>query len=84
MGPLPVIQRVTACLLLWSTWRTKVRMDWVRTCSWAGQILLLTLLRIGLVLARRRKRLPVGAIHGRGLADTAPDSVGRNKSLCLG
>lgn len=85
MRPLPATQRITASLILWSTWRTMVRMDCVRTCSGAGQILLrATRLCVGLVLARRRKRLPVGAIHGRRLSDTAPDRVGRDKSLRLG
>ena len=59
-------------------------MRWVRTCSWAGQILLWALwLAVGLAVASRRKRLPVGAIHGRRLADAAPDRVGRNESLSL-
>ena len=59
-------------------------MSWVRTCSWAGQILLRApWLAVGLAVARRRKRLPVGTIHWRGLADAAPDGMGGNKSLRL-
>jgi hypothetical protein len=60
-------------------------MSWVRTCSGAGQILLLARwLPIAITVARRRKGLPVGTIHGRRLSDAAPDSVGRDESLCLG
>lgn len=55
------------------------------SCSGARQILLLaTWLCVGLVLARRRKRLPVGAIHGWRLSDTAPDGMGWDKGLRLG
>lgn len=71
---------------MWSTRRTIVGMDWIRTCSGAGQILLLllaALLAKGLSMARRRERLPVGTVHGRRLADAAPDGVGRDKSLRL-
>jgi hypothetical protein len=59
-------------------------MSWVRTCSWARQILLWARwLTIGLAVASRRKRLAICAIHGRRLADTAPDGVGGHKSLRL-
>lgn len=34
-------------------------------------------------MASRRKRLPVGTIHGWRLANTSPDGVSRNKSLSL-
>ena len=85
MRPLPANQRVTACLILRSTRRTIVRMSWVRTCSGTGQILLLPRrLPIGIAMARRRKRLPVGAVHGRWLADTTPDGMRRDEGLGLG
>jgi hypothetical protein len=80
MRPLPANQRVTACFVLRSTGRTIVRM----TCSGTGQILLLTRrLPIGIAVARRRQRLPIGTIHGRRLADTTPDRVRRDESLGL-
>jgi hypothetical protein len=82
--PLPAIQRITACLIVRSTRRTIVRMNWVRTCSRTGKILLLVRrLPIGLGVARRRERLPVGAVHGGRLSHTPPDSMSRHKSLCL-
>lgn len=60
-------------------------MSWVRTCSGAGQILLLARrLAIWLAVAGGRKRLAVGTVHWRWLADTAPDSVGRHEGLRLG
>ena len=60
----------------------------IRTCGRAGQILLLLLplarrLPIGLCVVCRWEGLPVGAVHGRGSADTAPDGVGWDESLCL-
>lgn len=83
--PLPATKRVTASFILWSTGRTIVRMDWIRTCSGAGQILLLaTRLAICLAVARGRERLPVGAVHGRRLSHTAPDGMRRDKGLRLG
>lgn len=82
---LPACQRVTARLIWRSTRRTIVRMSWVRTCSGAGQIMRLARrLAIWLGMAGRRERLPVGAVHGRWLSDTAPDCVSRNKGLRLG
>lgn len=82
---LPACQRVTGRLIWRSTRRTIVRMSWVRTCSGAGQIVRLARrLAIGLGVAGRRERLPVGAVHGRWLPDTAPDSVRGNKGLRLG
>lgn len=83
--PLPTRQRVTACLIWGGTRRNMVRMSWVRTCSWAGQILLRARwLAVGLAVTRRRKRLAVGTVHWRGLADTAPDGMSGNKGLRLG
>jgi hypothetical protein len=83
--PLPANQRVTACLILRSTVRTIVRMSWVRTCSGAGQILLLARrLPIGITVARRRKGLPIGTVHGRRRSDAAPDGVRRDEGLRLG
>jgi hypothetical protein len=60
-------------------------MSWIRTCSWARQVALLAglLLAICFGVARRRERLTICAVHGRWLPDTPPDSVCRNKSLCL-
>jgi hypothetical protein len=59
-------------------------MSWVRTCSWARQILLLARwLPVGITVARRRKGLPIGTVHGRWLSDAAPDGVGRDESLGL-
>ena len=87
MEPLPADQRLSACLIWRSTRWTVVRMSCVRTCSGTWQILLLLArgpLSVGLAVVRRWKGLAVGAIHGRGLADTAPDGVGRHKSLRLG
>jgi len=83
--PLPANHCVTARLIWRSTRRTIFRMSWVRTCSGAGQILLLARrLAIWLAVAGRRKRLAVGTIHWRRLANTAPDGVSRNESLRLG
>jgi hypothetical protein len=84
--PLPAIQLLTTTLILGRTRWTIVRMNWVRTCSWAGQILRLLPrgLAIGVPVACRRKWLSVRAIHGRRLSDTPPDGVCRDKRLCLG
>jgi hypothetical protein len=86
MRPLPAIQLLTATLILGSTRWTIVRMNWVRTCSWARQILRLLPrgLAIGVPVACRRKWLSVRAIHGRGLSNTPPDGVRRDKGLRLG
>jgi len=83
--PLPAIQLLTGCLIVRSTGRTGIWISLVRTCSGAGQILLLAgrLLAIGLGVARGRKGLPVGAIHGRRLSDAPPDGVGGDKGLRL-
>jgi hypothetical protein len=84
MQPLPACQRITARLIWRSTRWTIVRMSWVRTCSGTGQILRLARgLAIWLAVAGRRERLPVGAVHGGWLSDTAPDCVCRNKCLSL-
>lgn len=61
----------------------------IRTCGGAGQILLLRLrlarrLAVGVCVVGRRQRLAVGAVHGRGRADAAPDGVGGDKGLRLG
>jgi hypothetical protein len=84
--PLPAIQLITACLILGNARWTIVRMSWVRTCSWARQILRLLpgWLAVGFPMVCRRKWLAVRAVHGRGLADTPPDGVRRDKSLRLG
>jgi hypothetical protein len=83
--PLPARQRITGRLIWRSTRRTIVRMSWVRTCCGTGQILLLARgLPVGVAVACRRKRLPIGAIHGRRLADAAPDGMRRNECLGLG
>jgi len=63
-------------------------MNLVRTCSWAGQILLLLRLlarrlAIRFRMVRRRERLSVRAIHGRWLSDATPDRVCRHEGLCL-
>jgi hypothetical protein len=85
MRPLPTRQRITARLIWRSTRRTIVRMSWVRTCCGTGQILLLARgLPVGVAVVCRRKRLPIGAIHGRGLADATPDCMRRNECLGLG
>jgi hypothetical protein len=82
--PLPANKLFTACLIVCSTGWTKFRVSWVRTCSWAGQILLLrALLLVRLCVARRRQRLAIRAVHGRRLPDTTPDCVSRNKRLSL-
>ena len=85
VGPLPASQVVTATLIC--TGRT----IGIRTCGRAGQITLLLLLllprarrlAISICVARRREGLPVGAVHGRGSADTAPDGVCWDKGLRL-
>ena len=84
--PLPTaIQLFTACLILGSAGWTIFRVSWVRTCSWARQIALLSRLwlTICFCVARRRERLAVRAIHGRWLSNTAPDRVCRDESLRL-
>jgi hypothetical protein len=62
-------------------------MNWVRTCSWARQIALLTrlllLLTICFRMARRRERLAICAVHWGRLSNASPYGVCRNKSLCL-
>lgn len=82
VGPLPASQVVTAALIC--TGRT----IGIRTCGGAGQIALLRLprarrLAVGVAVARRRQRLPVGAVHGRGRANAAPDGVSGDKGLRL-
>lgn len=62
-------------------------------CGGAGQVALLLRRRrllprarrlaIGVGVARRRQRLPVRAVHGRGRADAAPDGVCGHKGLRL-
>jgi hypothetical protein len=82
--PLPAIQLLTGCLITRSTGRTVLWISLVRTCSGAGQILLLAgLLAVGLGVARRRKGLPVGTVHWRRLSNAPPDSVGGDKGLRL-
>lgn len=82
--PLPAGHGVTACLIWRSTRRTIFRMSLVRTCSWAGQILLRARrLAVGLAVAGRGQGLPISTVHWRWLADTAPDGVGRHKGLRL-
>jgi hypothetical protein len=83
--PLPAIQLITVCPVWRSTGRTIVRMNWVRTCSGARQILLLAgRLAICFRMARWRKRLAICAIHGRWLPNTTPDGVCGDKGLRLG
>jgi hypothetical protein len=81
--PLPA-HLVTAALIRVGTWRT----IGIRTCSRTGQILGLLLrarrLAVGVGVVGGRQRLAVGAVHGRGLADAAPDGVGGDKGLRLG
>lgn len=95
MKPLPATQRVTAGVIMKGARRTMIEMmSWVRTCRGARQILLrwrllllLLLTRwltVGVCVAGRRQRLAVGAVHGRRLANAAPDGVGRHKGLGLG
>jgi hypothetical protein len=85
MRPLSAIQLFTTRLILGSTRWTIVRMNWVRTCSWARQVLRLLprRLAIGIPVACRRKWLPICAIHGRWLSDTPPDGVRRDEGLRL-
>ena len=84
MRPLPA-HLVTAALIRVDTGRA----IGIRTCSRTGQILGLLLLRarrlaVGVGVVGGGQRLAVGAVHGRGLADAAPDGVGGDKGLCLG
>lgn len=87
VGPLPAASQVVTAALI-CTGRT----IGIRTCGWAGQIarlLLLLLLprarrlAIGVCMARWRQGLPVGAVHGRGRADAAPDGVCGDEGLRL-
>jgi hypothetical protein len=62
-----------------------VRSSWTQTCSGAGQNLRLERRpAIWLRRADKMDRLPVGAVRGRWLADTAPYCVSRNKGMRLG
>jgi hypothetical protein len=89
MRSLPAIQLFTTGLIWGSTGRTIFRMNWVRTCSWARQILLLLRLWLARRLAIRvpmvcrRKRLAIRAIHGRWLSHATPDRMCRHERLRL-
>ena len=86
MRPLPATQRVTARLIVRGGRRTIGIMSWRRTwraCR-ARQISLLPRrLTICIRMARWRKRLSVGAVHGWRVAHSTPDGVRRDKSLRL-
>lgn len=97
MRPLPAVQRITARIIVRSSRGAISRMSLVRTWSTAcgtrqivgrrRRCLLLRLrtrrLAICFGVLRCWQRLTVRAVHGRGLADAAPNGVGRHKGLGL-